>query len=229
MTERGIQKPGLMSRKVVLSLTVGAALLFMLMGALLLGGFNASIEATNTLEFCISCHEMEEHLYRDYTRTIHYSNGAGVRATCADCHIPRPWIHKMMRKIQSSRELFHKMRGSIDTPEKFEARRLQLARKVWKEMKATNSRECRNCHDFKTMNPNRQQSFARQQHISAMQAGNTCIDCHKGIAHVVPFAEIDYEEMEQLEAPDPALAIPLPPQWQAFVDKQAAKKAQGSN
>lgn len=229
MTERGIQKPGLMSRKVVLSLTVGAALLFMLMGALLLGGFNASIEATNTLEFCISCHEMEEHLYRDYTRTIHYSNRAGVRATCADCHIPRPWIHKMMRKIQSSRELFHKMRGSIDTPEKFEARRLQLARKVWKEMKATNSRECRNCHDFKTMNPNRQQSFARQQHISAMQAGNTCIDCHKGIAHVVPFAEIDYEEMAQLEAPDPSLAIPLPPQWQAFVDKQAAKKAQGSN
>ncbi len=225
MSGRGKITHGLISRKVLLGATVGTSLFFMIMGAVLWGGFNTAMEATNSLEFCISCHEMEEHLYRDYTKTIHFSNGAGVRATCADCHIPKPWIHKVARKIQSSRELFHKMLGSIDTPEKFEARRLQLARKVWKDMKATNSRECRNCHDFKTMNPNRQRSFARQQHISAMKVGNTCIDCHKGIAHVVPFAEIDYDEMEQLEAPDPSLVIPLPPQWQAFVDKQAADKA----
>ena len=99
---------------------VGASLFFMIVGVIFWGGFNTAMEATNTLEFCISCHEMEVNVYQEYKDTVHYSNRTGVRATCPDCHVPKPWIHKMVRKVQATNELFHKALGTIDTPEKFD-------------------------------------------------------------------------------------------------------------
>src|SRR5210317_1680459 len=112
------KKFGLMSRKVLLGTTLGAALFFMIVGVIFWGGFNTAMEVTNTMDFCISCHEMEENVYVEYQTTIHYTNRSGVRASCSDCHVPRPWIHKVVRKIQASRELLHKALGTIDTPEK---------------------------------------------------------------------------------------------------------------
>jgi len=155
-------------------------------GIVFWGGFNTAMEATNTESFCISCHEMEENVYQEYKNTIHYSNRSGVRATCPDCHVPKPWVHKIKRKIQASNELFHKALGSIDTPEKFEEKRLQLARNVWKAMKDTDSRECRNCHDFESMDYTAQQRRAMNRHVEGFDQGKTCIDCHKGIAHSLP-------------------------------------------
>ena len=155
-------------------------------GIIFWGGFNTAMEATNTETFCISCHEMEENVYKEYQNTIHYSNRSGVRATCPDCHVPKPWVHKMVRKIQASNELFHKALGSIDTPEKFEAKRLELAKHVWTAMKNTDSRECRNCHDFESMDYTQQQRRAMDQHVKGFDKGETCIDCHKGIAHSLP-------------------------------------------
>ncbi len=155
-------------------------------GIIFWGGFNTAMEATNTETFCISCHEMEENVYQEYKLTVHYSNRSGVRATCPDCHVPKPWVYKMIRKIQASNELYHKALGSIDTPEKFEAKRLELAQHVWKAMKDTDSRECRNCHDFQSMDYTRQQRRAVAQHIEGFDNGETCIDCHKGIAHSLP-------------------------------------------
>lgn len=155
-------------------------------GIIFWGGFNTAMEATNTEAFCISCHEMEENVYKEYKNTIHYSNRSGVRATCPDCHVPKPWVHKIKRKIQASNELLHKALGSIDTPEKFEAKRLVLARHVWDSMKATDSRECRNCHEFESMDYVAQQRRGRNSHIEGFDKGMTCIDCHKGIAHSLP-------------------------------------------
>ena len=157
-----------------------------LAGIIFWGGFNTAIEMTNTESFCISCHEMEENVYKEYQDTIHYSNRTGVRATCPDCHVPKEWVHKMVRKIQASNELFHKALGTIDTPEKFEEKRLQLARNVWRAMKNTDSRECRNCHEFASMDYMAQSPRAVPLHIKAQDDGMTCIDCHKGIAHSLP-------------------------------------------
>jgi nitrate/TMAO reductase-like tetraheme cytochrome c subunit len=56
-------------------------------------------------------------------QTIHYSNRSGVRAICSDCHVPHEWFAKVRRKIQASNELLHKVMGTIDTPEKYEAQR----------------------------------------------------------------------------------------------------------
>ncbi|MES9937129.1 MAG: ethylbenzene dehydrogenase-related protein, partial [Sedimenticola sp.] len=190
------------------------------------GGFNTAMEATNTLEFCISCHEMEENVYQEYKPTIHYSNRTGVRATCSDCHVPDPWVHKMVRKIQASNEILHKILGTVNTPEKFDAHRLTMAKRVWKTMKQTDSRECRNCHNFESMNPEFQKPRARKQHLNAFETGQTCIDCHKGIAHKSVRDQLTDEELEELEKPWPAYQRPIPEMYAKGLERVAAKEAE---
>jgi cytochrome c-type protein NapC len=176
----------LLSRKLILGTTVGAALFFMITGVVFWGGFNTAMESTNTLGFCISCHEMKDNVYQEYKKTIHYKNRTGIRATCSDCHVPRPWSHKVVRKIQASNEIIYKILGSIDTPEKFNAKRMKMAKNVWESMQETDSRECRNCHSFKAMEIDLQQSRSGLVHKYSRHRNKTCIDCHKGIAHRLP-------------------------------------------
>lgn len=165
-------------------------------GIILWGGFNTAMEATNTLEFCISCHEMEDTVYQEYKESVHYKNASGVRAVCSDCHVPHQWGPKVVRKIKASNELWHKLRGTINTPEKFEAKREELANNVWTTMKATDSRECRNCHSFEAMDFEHQGRRARDKMEPValgtdLSEGSTCIDCHKGIVHKLPKVERD--------------------------------------
>lgn len=162
-------------------------------GILFWGGFNTGMEATNTLPFCISCHEMRNTVYQEYKQTIHYSNPSGVRAECSDCHVPKDWAHKIVRKVQASKELYGKVMGTIDTVEKFEAKRLTLARREWARMKASDSRECRNCHTLDGMDLDNQKSRAAKQHENAREQNMTCIDCHKGIAHQKPVGMTEEE------------------------------------
>ena len=163
-------------------------------GIIFWGGFHTALEATNTLDFCISCHEMRDTVYQEYKQTVHYSNRTGVRATCPDCHVPKEWIPKIIRKIQASNEVWHKMLGSIDTPEKFNAKRLELAQHEWDRLKRSDSRECRNCHNFDAMSSELQKQTPYRKHMKAKEAGKTCIDCHKGIAHQLPK---EYEEPDE--------------------------------
>nr|VFJ86435.1 MAG: Tetraheme cytochrome c subunit of nitrate or TMAO reductase [Candidatus Kentron sp. LFY] len=147
----------------------------------MLTGKTADAEA-----YCISCHELRDTVYQEYLGTIHHFNRTGVRATCPDCHIPRPLFPKLARKVRAVNDLYQHVAGTIDTPEKFEARRLLLARRVWKTMKETDSRECRGCHDSESMDYLKQAKISRNKHISGLKRGKTCIDCHKGIAHALP-------------------------------------------
>jgi len=167
-----------------------APIIFMLimfaLGIIFWGGFNTALEVTNTEEFCISCHEMRNNVYEEYKQTVHYKNRTGVRATCPDCHVPREWEYKVVRKIGATNELFHKIIGSIDTPEKFEAKRLKLADHVWQSMKDTNSRECKNCHANEFMALNNQTKLSQRKHARGIKEGLTCIECHRGIAHQLP-------------------------------------------
>jgi len=151
------------------------------------------MELSNQEAFCISCHEMQENVYREYKNTIHYSNRTGVRAICPDCHVPRDWQHKVIRKITATNELFQHFRGTIDTREKFLQRRPYLAQVVWRSMKRTDSRECRNCHSFEYMDNEKQNVRAGAIHNQATEKGWTCIDCHIGIAHELPKQLLDSE------------------------------------
>jgi cytochrome c-type protein NapC len=163
-------------------------------GIIFWGGFNTGMEATNTLGFCISCHEMRDNVYQEYKQTIHYSNRTGVRAICSDCHVPHEWTPKIIRKIQASRELWGKLTGYVDTKEKFEAHRMELATREWARMKSVDSRECRNCHSFDAMSADKQRQSVYTKHMKAKADGQTCIDCHKGIAHHLPKEYRDPDE-----------------------------------
>ncbi|MDU8941856.1 NapC/NirT family cytochrome c [Ovoidimarina sediminis] len=197
-------------------------------GIIFWGGFNTAMEATNKEAFCIGCHEMRDFVYAEYTGTIHDVNRSGVGATCSDCHVPKDWTHKVIRKIKASRELYGKVTGSISTKEKFEEKRLHLAMNEWTRMKATDSRECRNCHDFSSMMPEFQKPRARQQHLNAMEAGQTCIDCHKGIAHSDLRDRADPDFLEELEAPNPDFARPVPAEYLASLERITALEAEES-
>jgi cytochrome c-type protein NapC len=185
-----VSKPGLWQR--LRRPSAGSSVLTLLLlggvgGVIFWGGFNTVVEATNTETFCIGCHEMRENVYKEYSEnTIHYTNRTGVRATCPDCHVPKEWVPKMMRKIQATRELYGKAVGSIDTREKFEAKRLHLAEREWARMKGNDSLECRNCHTLKSMDGEKQKPRAKRSHELAVKNNETCIDCHKGIAHHKP-------------------------------------------
>ena len=174
--------------------TTGVAAAGALAGVIFWGGFNTAMEATNELGFCISCHEMHDTVYQEYKTTIHYKNPAGVRAVCADCHVPKDWTHEFIRKVQASSELWDKIIGAIDTAEKFHAARAALAQDVWKTMKETDSRECRNCHSYAAMDFEHQKNADDAKRMkTGLEEGQTCIDCHKGIAHKLPDMSTGYK------------------------------------
>lgn len=172
-----LMKPG-----VWIVLAIGA-----LIGLAVIGVGSAAMDYTMTQEFCTSCHEMRNNVYAEYKDSIHDSNRTGVRAICADCHVPREPVDKWIRKIQAAGELYqHFVVGKLDTREKFESHRAELAKRVWTRMKATDSRECRHCHNAEKMSAELQSEKAQHRHEKGKAEGLTCIDCHYGIAHTEP-------------------------------------------
>ncbi|MBV1910012.1 MAG: NapC/NirT family cytochrome c [Kangiellaceae bacterium] len=155
-------------------------------------GTNKFVTYTNSETFCISCHEMADNVYQEFLDSPHDVNPSGVRATCADCHVPHEFGPLVMKKIIAVKDVYHWILGTMDTPEKFEEHRLGMAKVVWAYMKESDSRECRSCHKGEAMDFEYQDRSARRKHQSARQNGMTCIDCHKGIAHELP--DMDEEE-----------------------------------
>jgi len=162
-------------------------LLMLVLGIVLANGFAFAMHATSTPEFCgNACHYMRDFVVPEVAGSVHGRNASGVPATCPDCHVPQPFLAKTMRKVEATREGWGHLRGVIDTRDEFEAHRLRMAERVWAAMKATDSRECRSCHDFSTMDLEAQKRFAARRHRAAPKEGETCIDCHKGVAHALP-------------------------------------------
>lgn len=168
-------------------LALGLVLVICTMAAIVLSaGFHTTMHAVSTDAFCISCHEMESTVYQEFIQTSHYTNRTGIQATCSDCHTPKAFLPMMARKIQSVKELYGHLTGIINTPEKFEAHRLQMAQTEWHRMQSTDSQTCRNCHKFEQMDLAQQKPLAARMHSTASENGKTCIDCHKGFAHNMP-------------------------------------------
>ena len=155
-------------------------------GAVLVVGGAAGLAWTETEQFCIGCHEMRDNNYAEYKGTIHDVNRVGVRATCANCHVPRQPGPLIMAKFAATYDLWGHLTGSLDTKEKFEAQRAVMAQNVWRKMKKSDSAECRNCHDPAHMDPTLISEKAASRHEKMKTEGKTCIDCHFGIAHTEP-------------------------------------------
>lgn len=168
-------------------LTLGTvSLSAFLMGVIFWGGFNTALEMTNTEEFCISCHSMESMPYKELQETVHWSNHSGVRATCPDCHVPHNWSRKIARKIEASHDMWGWMLQTVNTPEKFEDKRLEMASREWKRFDRDNSLACKNCHNYDSMKWEDMSKLAQKQMKRAAAIDQSCIDCHKGIAHKLP-------------------------------------------
>ena len=141
----------------------------------------------NSEKFCAtSCHEMS-YLATEHKGTIHDKNRTGVRATCNDCHVPHGYITNYLAKLNLFNDYWgHFVTHSIDSKEKFEAKRAELAVKVWVYMKQNDSRECRHCHTTAKMDAEKQTEKAKARHEKLRTEGLTCIDCHFAIAHTEP-------------------------------------------
>lgn len=193
------------------------------LGILFWGGFNTALELTNREVFCLSCHEMRDNVYPEYQNTIHYANRSGVRATCPDCHVPKEWVPKMIRKIQASKEVWGKLTGSISTREKFLDKRIELARNEWARMKANDSQECRNCHNYESFDYTEQNRRSATAHQTGLSQGLTCIDCHKGIAHSLP--SVDQHVGAPKEGVKPEEMHPAMPKTQTTTPPAAEEAA----
>jgi len=174
------------SRWIAAGMIAGLVLFIVLIGASLVVGGAAGLAWTETLGFCTGCHEMRDNVYAEYKGTIHDSNRAGVVAICSDCHVPKEPVALIKRKMAATFELIGHFRGVIDTKEKFEKERTELAHHVWKRMKETDSLECRNCHRDNAFDPEKQSEKSKARHALMKTQGKTCIDCHFGIAHHEP-------------------------------------------
>lgn len=160
-----------------------------LVGVALTGSFLKVVDASSSMEFCTSCHEMEAFVYQEYKETVHYQNASGVRAICKDCHVPHEFVPKMIRKLQASvNEVPAHFMGKISTREKFEEHRAELAERVWERMRSNDSKTCRSCHSYEAMAAEEQDRYAQRRHSQEYleATGKTCIDCHQGIAHKLP-------------------------------------------
>lgn len=183
--------------KLLLKKNVLIGLIIFLAGGFAFGGLNTFFAYTNTTEFCTSCHSMKINL-AEYQDTVHYKNISGVQATCADCHVPKAFFPKVLAKLMAAKDVYHEIMGTVDTEEKFEAHRWQMANAVWDKMRASKSRECRSCHDIQNMDLENQDKMASKKHARAEEEGKACIDCHAGIAHTEPL-EPDEEEKVSLK------------------------------
>lgn len=156
-----------------------------IMGIVFWGGFNTALEATNSEQFCISCHSMKYN-HEELQNTIHASNTSGVTATCSDCHVPHNWTQKIGRKIEASSDVWGWIFGTVNTREKFENHRLEMASREWARFERDKSAACKGCHDYKKMDWDNMSKLAQKQMKKAALTDQSCVDCHKGIAHHLP-------------------------------------------
>ena len=98
---------------------------------------------------------------------------------------------RTLDQMISDRRIPAHLIGTIDTQEKFEAKREELANRVWARMEANDSAGCRGCHDVNRMAMDEQALRARREHEEGFAKGETCISCHKGIAHHLPASMLE--------------------------------------
>ncbi len=150
-------------------------------------GFDETLHETGKEEFCVGCHTMVG-MQEELKQTKHWKNQFGVTADCSACHLPHDTVQKYMRKVVALKEVYDEVTGRFDEPGSFEAVRYELAQKEWKRMSANGSAECKACHRYERMDFDSMSPKARKQMKAAAEKDQSCIDCHKGIAHHIPKA-----------------------------------------
>lgn len=156
-------------------------------GAIALGTMNYTLHATSSTEFCYTCHSHEAFIQPEYEASSHFMNASGVQAGCADCHLPHDsWFELVWTKAVVSLDIIPELMGKLDTAEKYESHRAEMAESVWRLALENDSEYCRSCHTVSAMNLEQQDRRVARQHSRAAEKGETCVQCHYGIVHVEP-------------------------------------------
>lgn len=163
----------------------------MALGAVILSGTQYVMKKTNSTEFCVGCHSMS-HPQQEWEGSVHFSNRKGIRAECSDCHVPQDGIHYVKAKAVALKDVWHTfVTNKLPDQEAYEAHRLEMAQRVWDDMKANDSATCKSCHSFDAMVLSEQKEAAQKMHKLAQETHQTCIDCHKGLVHFMPDIPVD--------------------------------------
>ncbi|HIF5504385.1 TPA: pentaheme c-type cytochrome TorC [Pasteurella multocida] len=158
-------------------------------GAISWQKFNDLMDHTSTEEFCIGCHSMQQPL-EELKQTAHWSNRSGVTATCSSCHLPHDKTAKYARKVQAVREVFAEFTGKYEEEGAFEKHCQEMAEREWARFAANGSKECKACHSYERMNFDKMSEAARKAMIPAAAKDQSCMDCHKGVAHHLPKTQV---------------------------------------
>jgi nitrate/TMAO reductase-like tetraheme cytochrome c subunit len=114
------------------------------------------------------------------------------------------WFDLVWTKAVVSLDIIPELMGKLDTAEKYEAHRAEMAEEVWRQFKDDDSRFCRSCHSVDAMDLEAQGRSTARRHSSAEEKGQTCIDCHYGIVHREPEGAKDIIERINAERSGPA-------------------------
>ena len=171
-----------MGKKHLALLAAGAVLG---VAALLL--FEGVMDYTNRDGFCLGCHNHNIPA-AEYRNSSHYKNNSGVTASCADCHVPKTFGAKLIRKTQAIKELYGHLTGVIDSDEKYLALRNQMADREIKRLVASDSATCRSCHNVQRMNSSTQSPLAQRFH---KKQNLTCVQCHRDTGHPKTDPEVE--------------------------------------
>lgn len=148
---------------------------------------------TSTDAFCgTSCHSMQAHVATDpvYVESAHRTAPSGVRAGCADCHIPHGIVPATWAHVKGGiKDIVSESLNDFSTREAWERDRAERAAAVRDWLLETDSATCRYCHDEAAIEPQRKRG--QRQHAEARERGLTCIGCHYNLVHseVEPSAE----------------------------------------
>ncbi len=153
----------------------------LIVGVLIILGFNKVIKVTSTNDFCMSCHI---HPLADnaWKRSVHYETESGYRVGCAECHLPPKGEGYLWAKTTTGlRDLYgylFKDSASFDWVDKG---RLEVARGHVYES------SCIKCHE--NLFPPNLTKAGEDAHLYYKQQKKTpelhCINCHLNAGHYI--------------------------------------------
>jgi nitrate/TMAO reductase-like tetraheme cytochrome c subunit len=166
---------------------IGIAAAVILSGAAGAGAIITSTfinQFTSTDRFCTSCHTMAAVATEPHAlNSPHENNAAGVRVSCADCHIPATnwFVETYVHGTSAMRDMYAEFTKDYSEPGVWNARRRELAKIERERMRANDSLTCRRCHDAAAIRS--ASESGRTAHAMLAASGLTCVQCHANLVH----------------------------------------------